>query len=76
MKALESEIVALQESVEIRKCAVAFYEKLFKKERPEVVFYEGLPKVFEATNAELDTQTSADELRSALQSLETGKTPF
>lgn len=50
----------LQDSVEIRKSAVAFYEKLFKKElqeNPEAAqsFYEGLPKVSEEANAELDT---------------------
>ncbi|PLB56241.1 hypothetical protein APX94_23300, partial [Escherichia coli] len=53
----------LQDSVEIRKSAVAFYEKLFKKEfqeKPEVAqsFYEGLPKVSEEANDELDAQIS------------------
>ncbi|XP_026117850.1 Fc receptor-like protein 5 [Carassius auratus] len=65
----------LQESVDIRKSVVVFYEKLFKsefQERPEVAqsFYEGLPKVSEEANMELDAPISADELYSALQSLQ------
>lgn len=70
----------LQESGEIRSCAVAFYKELFKEEfqeRPEVAqsFYEGLPKVPMEANAELDAQISADELAAALQSLDSGKAP-
>lgn len=70
----------LQDSGEIRKSAAAFYKRLFKKElqeRPEVAqsFYEGLPKVPEEANAELDAPISADEVFSALQSLESGKAP-
>ncbi len=42
----------LHDSTEIRKCAVDFYEKLFKKESQEILevaqsFYEGLPQVSE-----------------------------
>lgn len=70
----------LKESEEIRKCAVTFYEKLFKKEyqeNPEVAqcFYENLPKVTEEANAELRARISAEELHTALQSLENGKAP-
>lgn len=55
-------------------------EKLFKKEfheRTEVEqsFCEGLPKVSKEATAQLDAQIFADELHSALQSLENGKAP-
>ncbi len=70
----------LHESAEIRKCAVGFYETLFKKESqeiPEVAqsFYEGLPQVSEETNIELGGLISEAELYTALQSLESGKAP-
>ena len=70
----------LQESAEIHQCAVAFYEKLFKRvfqEKPEVMqsFHDGLPKVTVEANAELQVQISAEELHAALQSLESGKAP-
>lgn len=66
--------------MDIRKYVVDFYEKLFLsefQERPEVAqsFYEGLPKVSKEANMELDAPISADELYSALQSLESGKSP-
>lgn len=38
-------------------------------------FYEGLSKVFVEANEELEVQISAEELRAALQSLESGKAP-
>ncbi len=70
----------LKEPVEIRKCAAVFYEKLFKKEfqeNPEVAqsFYRDLPKAPEEAMAELNTMISAEELSTALQSLEIGKAP-
>ncbi len=70
----------LHESAEIRKCAVGFYETLFKKESqeiPEVAqsFYEGLPQVSEETNIEPGGLISEAELYTALQSLESGKAP-
>ncbi len=63
----------LHESAEIRKCAVGFYETLFKKESqeiPEVAqsFYEGLPQVSDETNIELGGLISDAELYTALQS--------
>ncbi len=54
------------------------YKKLLKKElqeNPEVAqsFYRDLPKVSEKVMVELNTKISAEELYSALQSLEIGK---
>ncbi len=70
----------LHDSTEIRKCAVDFYGKLFKKESQEILevvqsFYEGLPQVSEETNMELGGPISEAELYTALQSLESGKAP-
>lgn len=61
----------LQESADIRQCAVGFYENLYKiefQEDPEVAqsFYEGLPQVPKEDNAELEAQLSAQELQEAL----------
>ncbi len=70
----------LHDSTEIRKCAVDFYEKLFKKDSKEILevaqsFYEGLPQVSEQTNMELGGPISEAVLYTALQSLESGKAP-
>ncbi len=73
----------LKEPAEIRKCAVGFYEKLFKKkfqENPEVAqsFYRDLPKAPEVAQSfyrdlPKASEISAEELYSALQSQEIGK---
>ncbi|KAJ4948663.1 hypothetical protein JOQ06_020193, partial [Pogonophryne albipinna] len=63
----------LQESADIRQCAVEFYKELYRTEfqaEPEVAqsFYEGLPNVPEEDHAELEAELSAQELQEALQS--------
>lgn len=68
----------LQESAEIRQCAV--YQKLFRSEfleHPRVLqsFHEDLPKISVEANAELEAEISAEELREELQSLESVKAP-
>lgn len=60
----------LKEPAEIRKCAVGFNKKLFKKEfqeNPEVAqsFYRDLPKASEKAMADLNIKISAEELYSA-----------
>ena len=70
----------LQESADIRQCAVEFYKELYKTEfqaEPEVAqsFYEGLPNVPEEDHAELEAELSAQELQEALQSMQSGKAP-
>ncbi|KAK5933250.1 hypothetical protein CgunFtcFv8_013745 [Champsocephalus gunnari] len=57
----------LQESADIRQCAVEFYKELYRTEfraEPEVAqsFYEGLPNVPEEDHAALEAELSAQEL--------------
>ncbi|XP_034085426.1 uncharacterized protein LOC117554935 [Gymnodraco acuticeps] len=97
LRALEREVVELQgladstgepehllqESADIRQCAVEFYKELYRTEfqaEPEVAqsFYEGLPNVPEEDHAELEAELSAQELQEALQSMQSmqsGKAP-
>ncbi|KAJ4944112.1 hypothetical protein JOQ06_012657 [Pogonophryne albipinna] len=70
----------LQESADIRQCAVEFYKELYRTEfqaEPEVAqsFYEGLPNVPEEDHAELEVELSAQELQEALQRMQSGKAP-
>uniref|UniRef100_UPI003AAABC9C scavenger receptor cysteine-rich type 1 protein M160-like n=1 Tax=Centroberyx gerrardi TaxID=166262 RepID=UPI003AAABC9C len=64
--------ITCSESSEIRKYAAEFYGDLYQsehKEDPECAqaFYDGLPKIDEDFNAELESQLSPDELCAAVQ---------
>ncbi len=70
----------ITEPKEIRKRAVAFYSELYRSEYTEVeeiasCFYEGLPKVPEGANTELEKPFTKGELYDALKSMESGKAP-
>lgn len=70
----------LSKTSDIRKCAVQFYDKLYRSEyrKDDVLsagFYEGLPNVLEDSKAELERPLSEEELLNALRSMESGKTP-
>ncbi len=68
------------EPADIRSCAVGFYSDLYKSELVEWGadpdhFLEGLPKVDEESNNELQQTLSFQELYSAMMSMENGKSP-
>lgn len=70
----------ITEPKEIRKRAVAFYSELYRSEYTEVeeiasCFYEGLPKVPEGANAELEKPFTKGELYDALKSMKCWKAP-
>ncbi len=68
------------EPADIRSCAVGFYSDLYKSELIEWGadadhFLEGLPKVDEESNNELQQTLSLHELHAAMMSMENGKSP-
>ncbi len=70
----------LTEPADIRSCAVGFYSDLYKSELIEWGadadhFLEGLPKVDEESNNELQQTLSLHELHAAMMSMENGKSP-
>ncbi|XDV54613.1 hypothetical protein PO909_022862 [Leuciscus waleckii] len=70
----------LTEPADIRSCAVEFFSDLYKSELREwgadaESFLEGLPKVDEESNNELQQTLSVQELYAAMMSMENGKSP-